>query len=54
MIVLDEHEIDDDWHTDWQDGICAYEDEAGDWVVDRRVHRHPFGNEYTEILELDE
>jgi len=53
MIVLDEHEIDDDWHTDWQEGMCVYA-EAGNWVVDRRVHRHPFRNEYTEILESDE
>ena len=49
-----EHEVDGEWHLHWEEGMCAYDSEIGTLIVDRRVHRHPFGTEYTEILEVEE
>lgn len=40
-----------EWHVGWEEGMCAYEDDRGVLVVDRSLHRHPFGTEYTEISE---
>ena len=40
-----------DYHTDWEQGDCVYTDDAG--LQQRRYcwHRHPFGNDYTEVYE---
>jgi hypothetical protein len=40
-----------DWHTDYEQGDCDVTDATG---MPQRLfawHRHPFGNEYTEIWE---
>lgn len=50
--MVEEHQIDGDWHIGWEDGMCTYEDGSNILIVDRRPHRHPFGTEYTEIFEI--
>lgn len=50
---MDHQSQDGNWHADWEEGMCAYEDDTNVLIVDRRVHRHPFGTEYTEILEIE-
>jgi hypothetical protein len=50
-MFLRDHEKDGEWHIDWEEGMCAYEDGSDILIVDRKIHRHPFGTEYTEILE---
>ncbi len=48
---FDEHEIDREWHVGWEDGLCTYTDDSGNLVVEKRVHRHPFGTDYAEVFE---
>lgn len=48
---MSDHAAGDEWHTDWEEGICVYEDENGNWIVDKKVHRHPEGTEYTEVFK---
>jgi len=48
-----DHEIDGEWHIRWEDGMCAYEDvHSNSLIVDKKLHRHPFGTEYTEVMEI--
>ena len=37
------------WHTDWEIGWCTYTDESGFPQTAYAWHRHPLGNEYTEL-----
>jgi CobQ-like glutamine amidotransferase family enzyme len=53
MKRIDHQTSDGEWHIGWKDGMCAYEDDGNVLIVDRRVHRHPFGTEYTEVLEVE-
>jgi hypothetical protein len=39
------------WHTDWELGQCDYTDENGYPQSAYAWHRHPLGNEYTEIYQ---
>ena len=39
------------WHTDWELGQCEYTDENGFPQSAYVWHRHPLGNEYTEIYQ---
>jgi hypothetical protein len=39
------------WHTDWELGQCEYTDENGFPQQAYVWHRHPLGNEYTEIYQ---
>jgi hypothetical protein len=39
------------WHTDWELGQCDYTDENGFPQSAYAWHRHPLGNEYTEIYQ---
>ena len=39
------------WHTDWELGQCDYTDENGFPQSAYVWHRHPLGNEYTEIYQ---
>lgn len=39
------------WHTDWELGHCDYTDENGYPQSAYAWHRHPLGNEYTEIYQ---
>ncbi len=39
------------WHTDWELGQCDYTDESGFTQSAYAWHRHPLGNEYTEIYQ---
>lgn len=39
------------WHTDWELGQCEYTDEGGFPQTAYVWHRHPLGNEYTEIYQ---
>jgi len=39
------------WHTEWELGQCDYTDEAGMPQSAYVWHRHPLGNEYTEIYQ---
>jgi hypothetical protein len=40
-----------DWHTEWELGQCDYTDESGMPQSAYLWHRHPLGNEYTEIYQ---
>lgn len=51
MKCIDHQTSDGEWHTGWEDGMCVYDDDGSILIVDRRVHRHPFGTEYAEILD---
>ena len=46
-----DHEVDEGWHVNWEDGVCTYVDEYGVLIVERKLHRHPFGTEYAETIE---
>jgi len=47
------HEIDGNWHIEWEDGICAYEDDnSNNLIVEKELHCHPFGTEYTEVIKF--
>ncbi len=39
------------WHTDWEYGQCTYTDDSGFPRNDYCWHRHPLGNEYTEVMQ---
>jgi hypothetical protein len=39
------------WHTEWELGQCDYTDESGMPQSAYVWHRHPLGNEYTEIYQ---
>ena len=39
------------WHTEWELGQCSYNDESGYPQSAYVWHRHPLGNEYTEIYQ---
>lgn len=39
------------WHTEWELGQCDYTDENGFPQTAYVWHRHPLGNEYTEIYQ---
>lgn len=39
------------WHTEWELGHCDYTDESGFPQTAYAWHRHPLGNEYTEIYQ---
>lgn len=39
------------WHTEWELGQCEYTDENGFPQTAYVWHRHPLGNEYTEIYD---
>lgn len=39
------------WHTDWELGQADYTDEGGYPQSAYIWHRHPLGNEYTEIYQ---
>ncbi|MDC3960763.1 hypothetical protein [Polyangium jinanense] len=39
------------WHTEWELGQCDYTDENGFPQSAYAWHRHPLGNEYTEIYQ---
>jgi len=39
------------WHTEWELGHCDYTDENGYPQSAYAWHRHPLGNEYTEIYQ---
>lgn len=40
-----------DFHTDWEQGDCYWDDGSGTAQRIYAWHRHPFGTEYTEIWE---
>ena len=46
-----DHEVDEGWHVNWEDGVCTYVNEYDMLIVERKVHRHPFGTEYAETIE---
>lgn len=52
-MMIDDHEVKGEWHVGWEDGVCMHEDDRGNFIVERRVHRHPLGTEYTEVLESE-
>lgn len=39
------------WHTEWEQGQCDYTDDNGFPQSAYTWHRHPLGNEYTEIYQ---
>lgn len=39
------------WHTEWELGQCDYTDDSGMPQSAYVWHRHPLGNEYTEIYQ---
>lgn len=48
-----DHEIDAQWHLNWEHGECIYENEDGRVIVESKTHRHPLGTQYAEVEEND-